>query len=310
MDWDSACRFRCSTTWSSNIAPTARGPVIWRTCPWPSSAASACLPSWNSCPAGRRRIRRRRPDFIAVGRRLRARDGPPAPLPVTTEDTRAMELASQPAAGPRPLQLETGFERLPNGVLHVACRTDLHNCTGEMFEWWFRSRPGTREYIWWHRGPRVQRLGRRQRRYARGLDPSGEGVLHRHARRRPGHPVSRRRRVLRRRGLPRGARQRRHLGRRLRPRRHGRDAATPAHGRSAGRPPAAHRPRHEMGLALRSHFYMGQDLVADGWTPDQLRRNSATTSAARCSCTATTSSPSCRASCPAFTPATTATPSR
>ena len=52
MDWDSACRFRCSTTWSSNIAPTARGPVIWRTCPWPSSAASACLPSWNSCPAG------------------------------------------------------------------------------------------------------------------------------------------------------------------------------------------------------------------------------------------------------------------
>ena len=51
MDWDSACRFRCSTTWSSNIAPTARGPVIWRTCPWPSSAASSCLPSWNSCPA-------------------------------------------------------------------------------------------------------------------------------------------------------------------------------------------------------------------------------------------------------------------
>ena len=67
--------------------------VIWRTCPWPSSAASSCLPSWNSCPAGRRRIRRRRPDFIAVGRRLRARDGPPAPLPVTTEDTRAMELS-------------------------------------------------------------------------------------------------------------------------------------------------------------------------------------------------------------------------
>ena len=26
-----------------------------------------------------------------------------------------------------------------------------------------------------------------------------------------------------------------------------------------------------MGLALRSHFYMGQDLVADGWTPDQLK---------------------------------------
>ena len=64
---------------SSNIAPTARGPVIWRTCPWPSSAASSCLPSWNSCPAGRRRIRRRRPDFIAVGRRLRSRWAASAP---------------------------------------------------------------------------------------------------------------------------------------------------------------------------------------------------------------------------------------
>ena len=53
--------------------------IIWRTCPWPSSAASACLPSWNSCPAGRRRIRRRRPDFIAVGRRLRSRWAASAP---------------------------------------------------------------------------------------------------------------------------------------------------------------------------------------------------------------------------------------
>jgi hypothetical protein len=51
---------------------------------------------------------------------------------------------------PTPLQLETGYERLPDGVLHVACRTDLHNCTGEMFEWWFRSRPDTRHYRWWH----------------------------------------------------------------------------------------------------------------------------------------------------------------
>ena len=51
---------------------------------------------------------------------------------------------------PSPMQLETGYERLPNGVLHVACRTDLHGCTGEMFEWWFRSRPDTQQYIWWH----------------------------------------------------------------------------------------------------------------------------------------------------------------
>jgi hypothetical protein len=51
---------------------------------------------------------------------------------------------------PAPLPLETGYERLPDGVLHVACRTDLHGCTGEMFEWWFRFRPDTQQYVWWH----------------------------------------------------------------------------------------------------------------------------------------------------------------
>lgn len=51
---------------------------------------------------------------------------------------------------PSPLALETGYERLPDGVLHVACRTDLHGCTGEMFEWWFRFRPDTQKYVWWH----------------------------------------------------------------------------------------------------------------------------------------------------------------
>lgn len=51
---------------------------------------------------------------------------------------------------PTPMPVETGWERLEDGVLHVACRTDLHACTGEMFEWWFRSRPGTQQYVWWH----------------------------------------------------------------------------------------------------------------------------------------------------------------
>lgn len=51
---------------------------------------------------------------------------------------------------PAPMKLETGYERLPSGVLHVACRTDLHRVTGEMFEWWFRFRPDTQKYIWWH----------------------------------------------------------------------------------------------------------------------------------------------------------------
>lgn len=51
---------------------------------------------------------------------------------------------------PAPLALETGYERLPNGVLHVACRTDMPRCRGEMLEWWFRFRPNTQHYVWWH----------------------------------------------------------------------------------------------------------------------------------------------------------------
>lgn len=53
---------------------------------------------------------------------------------------------------PVPLHLETGWERLPDGVLHVAARTDMHGCTGEMFEWWFRWRPDSQKYAWWHPG--------------------------------------------------------------------------------------------------------------------------------------------------------------
>lgn len=52
--------------------------------------------------------------------------------------------------GPTPLAVETGYERLPSGVLHVAVRTDMHRCTGEMFEWWFRWRCDTQKYVWWH----------------------------------------------------------------------------------------------------------------------------------------------------------------
>jgi hypothetical protein len=51
---------------------------------------------------------------------------------------------------PAPLPLEMGHARLPNGVLHVACRTDMPRCRGEMLEWWFRFRPTTQHYTWWH----------------------------------------------------------------------------------------------------------------------------------------------------------------
>ena len=51
---------------------------------------------------------------------------------------------------PAPMPLEMGYERLDDGVLHVAIRTDMPGCTGAMLEWWFGQRIGTREYRWWH----------------------------------------------------------------------------------------------------------------------------------------------------------------
>ena len=51
---------------------------------------------------------------------------------------------------PDPLPLEMGVERLPSGELHVAVRTYLIGCTGEVFQWWFGSGPDTRAYAWWH----------------------------------------------------------------------------------------------------------------------------------------------------------------
>src|SRR5881275_113631 len=51
---------------------------------------------------------------------------------------------------PDPLRLEMGIERLPSQQLHVAARTDMYGCKGEMFEWWFRFAPDTQQYAWWH----------------------------------------------------------------------------------------------------------------------------------------------------------------
>jgi hypothetical protein len=56
---------------------------------------------------------------------------------------------------PEPLPLEMGYERLPDGTLHVAARTDMPGCTGEMFQWWFRWFNTTQHYIWWHPGDHV-----------------------------------------------------------------------------------------------------------------------------------------------------------
>ena len=51
---------------------------------------------------------------------------------------------------PTPMPLELGFERVAGGVLHVAIRTDMHGCSGAMLDWWFGSSITDREYKWWH----------------------------------------------------------------------------------------------------------------------------------------------------------------
>ncbi|MCP2622491.1 DAPG hydrolase family protein [Mycolicibacterium smegmatis] len=51
---------------------------------------------------------------------------------------------------PLPLPMETGYRRLDDGTLHIAARTDMHDCKTAMFEWWFRWRCDTQKYIWWH----------------------------------------------------------------------------------------------------------------------------------------------------------------
>lgn len=56
---------------------------------------------------------------------------------------------------PAPLPLEMGIERLDSGVLHVAARTNMRDCKGRMFEWWFRFAPGDQQYAWWHPGDHI-----------------------------------------------------------------------------------------------------------------------------------------------------------
>jgi len=66
-----------------------------------------------------------------------------------SETTLAFEHAER-LLDPAPLRLEMGIERLANGVLHVAARTDMHGCSGKMFDWWFRWFHTTQHYVWWH----------------------------------------------------------------------------------------------------------------------------------------------------------------
>lgn len=51
--------------------------------------------------------------------------------------------------GPQPL--EHGYYRQSDGCWYIACLTDLGtDCTGEMFDWWFRNCSDTERFKWWH----------------------------------------------------------------------------------------------------------------------------------------------------------------
>lgn len=53
------------------------------------------------------------------------------------------------ARGHQPL--EHGYYRRSDGCWYIACLTDLGTeCTGEMFDWWFRNCTDTERFKWWH----------------------------------------------------------------------------------------------------------------------------------------------------------------
>jgi hypothetical protein len=48
------------------------------------------------------------------------------------------------------LPLENGWVRFPDGRAHVAVRTHMIGCKGQMIEWWFGYIHTTEQYRWWH----------------------------------------------------------------------------------------------------------------------------------------------------------------
>lgn len=175
---------------------------------------------------------------------------------------------------PAPMALETGYERGADGVLHVAIRTDLRGCSGAMLQWWFdRFRPGTREYRWWHPLDHVES------RWIEGAEGSVVGAIHQVAERfTGGEPES----------LSIQFRDPREL--------FDGDALDRARGAGAvsavlcARGGAGHAPRRasdgavigtrlihlcrdtSWGAALRTHFFMGQDLPGLGIPAHELAR--------------------------------------
>ncbi len=48
------------------------------------------------------------------------------------------------------LDLESGYSRLPDGLLHVAAWTTMPGCKGAMVEWWFGFLETTEQHKRWH----------------------------------------------------------------------------------------------------------------------------------------------------------------
>jgi len=172
---------------------------------------------------------------------------------------------------PAPMALETGFERLPDGALHVACRTDLHGCTGEMFEWWFRFRPNTQHYIWWHPVDHVSSQ------WIEGTTDTHIGSIHKVEEYFSGQPMAQL--LIQFRDPTEFFDVQSYEQARLEKRitaaicgRTGRswDAARDNQGRMLGSR-LLHMGRDtDWGCVLRSHFYLGNDLPAKGLSPEEV----------------------------------------
>ena len=173
---------------------------------------------------------------------------------------------------PAPMPIEMGYERLQSGVAHIACRTDMHGCSGEMLEWWFRFRPNTQHYVWWHPVDHVSSE------WLEAKEATHIGAIHKVEERFTGSPAKQLLIQLREpaeffsaEALSR-ARAAGHVS--------GLICGRGGESWQAPRDPAGrvmgtrliHVARDTpWGCALRSHFYLGHDLPLIGKTPEQIR---------------------------------------
>ena len=173
---------------------------------------------------------------------------------------------------PAPMPIEMGYERLQSGVAHIACRTDMHGCSGEMLEWWFRFRPNTQHYVWWHPVDHVSSE------WLEAKEGTHIGSIHKVEERFTGSPAKQLLIQVREpaeffsAGSLSRARTAGHVS--------GLICGRGGESWQAPRDPAGrvmgtrliHVARDTpWGCALRSHFYLGHDLPLIGKTPEQIR---------------------------------------